>query len=134
MAIHLATRIGHVGKYAGGTEENIIFDDCAGVNRNIVLDLDVTSDDYIFSNLAVLSKDTSLSDFCALQDMRVVPDLGARADFAWFIDDCGGVGKVSLFRRLGQLCADDGLMCFQGLLARLQTRSTRKPSSPSVNG
>ena len=45
MPVHLRARIGDVGQNARRSEKDIIFDHRARVDRNIVLNLDIVSDD-----------------------------------------------------------------------------------------
>ncbi len=86
VPVDLAAGIGNVGQNTGWSQENIVFDDRAGVDGDVVLDLDVVADDHAVGNVHVLSKDTTLADLRALLDVAEVPDFGARADDGAVVD------------------------------------------------
>jgi hypothetical protein len=89
----------HFGVQARGAEKDIVFDDRAGVNRNVILHLDIRADHHVVANVAVLSEHTVLPNLCSFLNMREVPALCAIANFARLIDKSRFVFEVGhMFR------------------------------------
>src|SRR5438094_5321026 len=82
MPIHLGARISDIRQDTRRSKKDIILNHHARVDRNIVLDLDIASDDRPTVNIDVLPYDGTFADPCALHDVREMPDLCARTDLS----------------------------------------------------
>src|ERR1017187_1580575 len=98
MADHLRAGVGDVGEYAGGPQEDVIFDFSPCVNRDVVLDLDVVPDYHIVGDLTVLTEDTALSDLHPFHDVGEVPNLRAGPYFTWLVYNRGWVNEIGFIR------------------------------------
>src|SRR5262249_24449467 len=87
----LAARVDDVGKNAGRPKKDIVFDDGAGVERYVVLNLDVVADQHMAGDMDVLPQDAALADLAIRHDMAEVPNLGAFPDVT---------GNVNIGRRV----------------------------------
>ena len=87
----LRARIGDVSQNARGAEEDIVFNDGAGVDGDVVLDLHVVPDLHAVRDHSVLAEDATLADDCAGADVGEVPDLRACTDGGSVINNRGGV-------------------------------------------
>src|SRR5213076_1498368 len=94
-ARHVAPRIHHVGKHAGGPAEHVVFQLDALVDRDVVLDLDVVADFRAGHHDDVLAEVAALADDGAGHHVRKVPDLGAVADHRSVIDITGLMCEVA---------------------------------------
>src|ERR1017187_5288155 len=89
-----AARIDDVGQNAGRPEEDVVLDDGAGVEGNVVLDLDVVADLDMARHQDVLPKVAAGADFGVRHDVAKVPDLRAFADFTGDVNVGGWVDVV----------------------------------------
>ena len=87
----LRARVGDVGQDARGPEEDIIFNDGAGVDGDVVLNLDVVPDLHAVRDHGVLAENAAFADDCAGADVGEVPDLRACTDGGSVINNRGGV-------------------------------------------
>lgn len=93
-AVDRAARIGYVGEYAAGTEEDVVVASDTFIDANIVLNLDVCAQDYAGGDHDVLSNVAAFAEHSAWHDVAKMPNLGARSDAGSLVDDCGFVGLV----------------------------------------
>src|SRR5579872_59935 len=89
----MTARIHDVRKDHGGTTKDVILQNTAGVNGDVVLNLDVASEHNVWRNNYVLTYITAFADPAVLHYVREVPDLRAGAYFARFIYICGLMNK-----------------------------------------
>jgi hypothetical protein len=75
----VAARIHDVGEYHGRPAEYVVLQDAAGINGDIILDLDVVTDGYIWGDYDVLTDIAVVADPAILHDVREMPDLSPRA-------------------------------------------------------
>ena len=93
-AVDRTARIGYVGEYAAGTEEDVVVAGDTFIDANVVLDLDVCTQDYAGGDHDVLSNVAAFAEHSARHDVAEMPNLGARSDAGSLVDDCGFVGLV----------------------------------------
>lgn len=97
--VNLTAGIDDIGEDAGGTQETVVFDDDAGVDGDIVLDLDVVTEDDTRGDDHILAEAAVFANLCAGHDVGEMPDLRAPANLGAFIDIAGRVDKeVGHFR------------------------------------
>src|SRR6185312_9485199 len=82
FARNMAARIGDVGEDHRRAAKHIVFEDDAGIHRNIVLNLDVVADLHVGRYDDVLSDIAGAADPAVFHDVGEVPDLGPRPDDA----------------------------------------------------
>ena len=92
--VNLAAGIDHVGEDHGWTEEDVIFQVHAAVDRDIVLDLDLVSNLGIRSDEHILTDIAVLADASARHNVAEMPNLGAGADFSALVDEAGFMYEV----------------------------------------
>ena len=104
VADNLGSRIADVGQNAGRTEENVVFDLRSGVNRHVILNLDVVTDHDTAGNVAVLAENAAFADARTFHDVRVMPYFRARPNFTTlinagrFVSEIGRSGRPCLFQ------------------------------------
>ncbi len=101
MPDDLRARVRHVRQDATGPEEDIILDNCPGVNGDVVLDLDIAADHNPAADENVLAEDAVRADGRVFHDVAKVPDLGPRADPAGLIHIRRLVHEIVLFAAPG---------------------------------
>ena len=86
--------IDDIGKYHRRAQKNIIFTTYPCVDRDIVLDFDIVTEDHIGGNHHILTDVAILSYFAIGHDMAEMPDFGPLAYFTALIDIGRFVGKI----------------------------------------
>ena len=86
VAVHLRPGIGDIRQHARWSEKYVVFNHHTCINRYIVLDFDVASDDRAAVYVHVLPDDAALADSSALHDMREVPYLRTGSNLGAFIN------------------------------------------------
>jgi hypothetical protein len=92
----MAAGIDHIRKNHRGSAEDIVFQNAAGVHRNVVLNFDVIADCHIRRDHDVLSDIAAGADRGILHDMGKMPNFGTRANGAGLIDITGFVDEIIL--------------------------------------
>ena len=87
----LGAGIGDVGQDAGGAKEDIVLNGRAGVDGDVVLNLDVVSHGDGRGDHGVLAEAAISANYRTTANMREVPDGGSLADDGTIVDDCGWV-------------------------------------------
>src|SRR5882762_7056056 len=89
LARYMAARIHDVGEDAGGTTEDVVFQNDALIDRHVILDLDVVADLGARHHDDVLAEVAPLADHGTRHHVGEVPDLGAVPDHRPVIDVTG---------------------------------------------
>ena len=106
-AVHGTPGIDDVGEHTAWTQENVIVAGDALVDADIVLHLDLVSEDHTGRNDHVLAQIAAITHLRALHDVGEMPNLGAFSNFAPRIHHRRFVSKE--FHRLKDskfLCSD----------------------------
>ena len=94
FAIDVAARIDDVGENHGRAAEDIVFEFDAGVERNVVLNLDIFSDSNAGRDVDVLAEIAVGADVAVGHDVREMPDFSVFADLAGGVDERGRVSEI----------------------------------------
>lgn len=89
--VHLRTRIADIGENAGRAEEDVIFNGCAGVDGDIVLNLHIVPNDHIIGHHCILAKNAILTNLGTGTDVGKMPNLSAVANGNRLVNDGGGM-------------------------------------------
>ena len=92
----MAAGIDHVGKNHRRPAEDVVFQNAAGIYRNVVLNFDIIADHHIRRNHDVLPDIAMGADRGIFHDMRKMPDFCSCADGARLIDIAGFVDEIVL--------------------------------------
>jgi hypothetical protein len=87
----LRTRIGNIGQHARRSQEHIVLNGNAAVDRNIVLNLYAITENSVGRNQDVLSERAIFSYYRSRTDVSKVPNACALTYHCALIDDSGGV-------------------------------------------
>ncbi len=96
LAGHVAARVHDVGEDHRRPAEYVVFQNAAGINRNIVLNFDVIADHHVRGNHHVLADVAVGADAGILHHMREMPDFRAWSNGARLIDVARFVHKIVL--------------------------------------
>ena len=94
VPVDLGTRVGDVCQHAGGTKEDVVLDGGAGVDRHVVLNLDVVARNDAVRYEGVLAENALFSDAGAGADVGEVPDFRSGANHRAEINDGCGVDEI----------------------------------------
>ena len=83
---YVAARIHDVSEYHRRSAEHVVFQDAAGIDRHVVLNLYVVSNHHIRRNDDVLSDIASGADSAIFHNVREMPNLCAGKDQAGLVD------------------------------------------------
>src|SRR4030095_13371995 len=92
-ARHVTARVDDVGEHHGRPAEDVVFERDPGVNRHVVLDLDVVTNHDLRRDDDVLAEVAAAADSRPAHDMAEVPDLGAVTNHGALVDEGGIVHK-----------------------------------------
>jgi len=93
-AVYRAARIGNIGKNAARPEEYIVVAGYAGIDADIVLHFNIVAEYNTGAYNHILAEIAVAADAAIGHDMGEMPDFGACAYFATFIDNSGWMGIV----------------------------------------
>src|SRR4029077_11221165 len=91
----MAPRVDYVGEHHGRSAEDVVFQLDTRIHRHIILNFYVVADHHTGTYHHILSEIARLPDACTGHDVRKMPDDGAVAYFAAFVNHRGGMGLVS---------------------------------------
>src|SRR6185503_9614610 len=95
LALDEAAWVDHVREHHRGPAEHVVFEDDAGVVRDVVLDLDVVADHALRRDHDILADVAARADLRVAHDVAEVPDLRACADLGRRVDDCRLVREIA---------------------------------------
>src|SRR6185437_4473471 len=105
MPAYLGARISYVRQYTGRAEKDIIINFHTGIDRNIVLDLDVIANHGATVDIDVLANNRMLPDTGPFHHVSKMPDFCSSSDLGTLINIGGFVREVSglwiLYNRIG---------------------------------
>src|SRR5437016_751781 len=100
MPHYLRARISDVRKDAGWAAKYVVFENNSGVQRNVVLNLDILPHNNVTRDRNILPQHTSFADLCPSQNVARVPDFGSGSDLTGLIDVGRAMNEEISFRRL----------------------------------
>ena len=95
LAVDGRTRVDHIGKNHGGSQEDVVFANHTGIDAHVVLYLDIATEHHLRTDNDILADVAVFANDAVGHDVAEMPDFGAVADLAVVVDDGGGVGEVS---------------------------------------